>query len=822
MEIVERFKIDEHKATLLIKALSENAVNLLLGAGGSAGATGGDGSILKGAAALAEELNTKFTLDLDTTESSNLSLVYSDLESSEATKPSLNTYLKRKFSNCKPTWQEILHNFHWKRIWTLNIDDIIEKSQPRNSQFKLEQHLWLDKLQPRPQNRKTIQTIYLHGRASKLEDLPNHLIFSLKEYAARQESSPGWHAEFRTEWVKKPFIVCGARLQEEFDLITTFEHGSRSYETGGAPSIIVLPEIKDGQKKRFIRQGLLPVEAKGEEFFQALHNDLKAWLEENATDSPSFMQAKSEIAAKFKKLSFTELPQRKLLDFYASAETQWTHILQDLDAKLSGSRNSTEFLTRDSTKLPKIALFHGDSTSGKTAAALRTAYSLMNKGFEAWLFRGEERFNEGSIIEYSKNKKVVFIFDDCADFSSSLKETIDQSGADKKTHITLIATCDTHRLRAVRADIIEADRLEIPMNELDRSDFLSIFTKRSEKGRLGKQSNLSKSNAWKEFKSEYDQKLLEWLESLENAYAFTEAITKLVTSPNSLPTQYVKLLFATSAVHRFGYSLPFEIADYFSGKNDAERAFDQESAISQIGYSDEKGLRLRSSAFSNFIWKQAGGYRFDISLLLAKLLSPLVNPQTIARRTLPYLVLRALMDHKIVDKDLGSRGDEWYKELEEPCRWNARFWEQRALLASHHGNEEHAYSYAKKAVAILEHDSFPHTTLGKICIKIGISRQDSVGVERFWEGVEELKISRNLAVDNGLEWEHPYITFFTYALQAINLPHFADEREKLNSNWSIWMKQALQSKALNFDDEGKTNLESLKNQWIFRNLTTTA
>jgi hypothetical protein len=822
MELVSKFNIDEHRAKLIVKALAENAVNLLLGAGGSYGAFGGDGHELKGAGDLAAELNSKFNLGLDDVESKNLSLVYADLESSEATKVSLNAFFRRKFTNCRPSWQSLLHRFQWKRIWTLNIDDVIENSRVKNGEFQLEQYIWSDKLQPRPKNSKVLQTVYLHGRASKLAEMPGHLIFSLKEYASRQEAAPGWHAEFRTEWVKKPFIVCGARLQDEFDLITTFEHGSRSFVTGGAPSVIVLPHINEGQKKRFIRQGLLPVEARGEEFFAALYADLKKWQEEHAEENPIFTQARSEISSKFKRLSLSELPPKKSLDFYASAETQWSHIVQDLDAKLSGSRDAADFLSKPEASTISISFFHGDSISGKSAAALRTGHLLMQKGYEVWLFRGEERFTESRLIDYSRWRNAAFIFDDCADFASSLKETIELAEKEKGLKIALIITCDTHRLRAVRADIFGADRLEVRMNELSRSDFLAIFTKRDEKGRLGTQSNLSKNSAWREFKSQYDQKLLEWLESLENAYSYREAITKLVTDPESLPPHYIKLLFATSAVHRFGYSLPFELADNFTGRSDAEKAFDQEAAISQVGYADEKGLRLRSGAFSEFIWKQAGEFKYDISLSLARLLSPLVTPQTIARRTLPYLILRALMDHKIVSKDLAGRGDEWFASLEKFCGWNARFWEQRALLASHNRNEPHAYSYAKKAVSILEHDSFPHTTLGKICIKIGISRQDRVGVERFWEGVEELKVSRDLAVQNGLEWEHPYITFFTYALQAIKLPHFASERERLNASWSSWMKSANQSKALNFDDEGKTTLESLNTQWILNSFAPVA
>ncbi|MFV2950248.1 hypothetical protein, partial [Pseudomonas japonica] len=98
----------------------------------------------------------------------------------------------------------------------MNIDDIIEQSKERGKNPKLESYVWCDLYRPRPLDNNVLQVIYLHGKASNLNDQPDHLIFSLKEYASKNESSPGWHAEFRSEWVKKPFIVCGARLQEEF------------------------------------------------------------------------------------------------------------------------------------------------------------------------------------------------------------------------------------------------------------------------------------------------------------------------------------------------------------------------------------------------------------------------------------------------------------------------------------------------------------------------------------------------------------------------------------------------------------------------------
>lgn len=815
MELVNQFKISEEDASLIIAAVANGAVNLLLGAGGSYGAIGGDGIELKGGADLANELNENFNLGLDDTERWNLPLVYGDIESSSKSKATLNHFLSKRFVGCRPTWQSVLHDLPWKRIWTLNIDDVLDKSKSRGSLPKLESHLWCEPYKPRPLAKGDLQAVYLHGKASKLSEKPDHLIFSLKEYVSRNENTPGWHAEFRSEWVKKPFIVCGARLQEEVDLITVLEFGNRSRERGGCPSIVVLSSMNTGQITRFERQGLIPVVAKGKDFFEALLKDLAEWKKQHPEVSKELAAAREEVRAKFKQLTLNVIPPRKPLDFYASAETQWIHILQDLDAPSVAAMQSAQLLSEISARaIVRAALIYGGSVSGKSAAALRVGRELIEQGYEVWSFRGEERFNESDIVEYAQLNKVAFIFDDCADFSSSLKTSINlaiSNGCD----LRLVVTCDAHRVRAVRADLAGAEYQEFHLSPLDKKDFNSIFTKRSNKGRLGTRSSLTPNQAWKEFKKTYDCQLLEWLESLENAHSYRAAIVQLLANPDSVPHGTIPLIVSAAAVHRFGYSLPYDFANGFLGKNEIESVFDQDSILGEIGYLDDKGLRLRSSAFSQFVWSQIGREeRFSLSLKIARALAPLVVPQSIARRTQPYLIIRALMDHETIQKDLGADADSWYANLENSCGWNARYWEQRALLASNNDQEGLAYSYAKKAVSILEHDPFPHTTLGKVCVKIGVNRKDSVGVQRFWEGVDELKASRDLSTQSGLEWEHPYVTFFTYALRAIKLPHFNKEIEKLSIQWKAWMKAALNSEALIFDEQGKSSLEAYQRRWI--------
>lgn len=815
MKLVSDFGMQIDDAANFIGTVIDGGVNLLLGAGASFGAHGGDKTELKGGADLAEDLNALFRLGLEKPDSGNLPLVYGDIAEQQLLKPRLNNFLRNRFFRCTPSWQSILYTLNWKRIWTLNIDDVLERSMPSTLRRTLSQHLWCDPFRPRTLTGEELQLIYLHGKASLLDSKPDHLIFSLKEYAARQETTPGWHAEFRSEFVKKPFIICGAKLQDEYDLIAVLEFGNRSRERGGCPSVVVLRDFAPGQAERYARQGLIPVRAKGDVFFKALIEDVEARLRTIPTETESHTLARPEILSKFKSLKLSELRPKKPLDFYASAETQWVHIQDNLDAHFYVVEASVTWLAEDTDTTPRVSLISGGSISGKTAAAYRIAERLVSKGYEVWQFRGEERFSEDSLVQFiDSSKKIAFLFDDCSDFSGSIGCVIEKARKLRRK-LRIVATCETPRLRAVQMDLMDADVKPFSLEPLFRNDFSALFSKREQKGRLGRLTGSSLNDSWKEFNKHYNRRLLEWLESLENAHSYRETIEKILSSPQSGGADARNLICASAAVHRFGYSLPFHIADDYVTHRSLENMVAEDGALDGLGYLDEKGLRLRSSAFSRFVWGKIGvTERYNWSREIVARLSPLIVPLSISRRTLAYLIVKSLMDWETVKIDMRDNAESWYSSLEDLYGWNARFWEQRALLASDRNQESMAYSYAKRAVTLHGTDPFPHTTLGKVCIKIGLARTDAVGVSRFWEGVGALDTSRKLALEKGHEWEHPYITFFTYAQKAISLPHFHAEKSSLIQAWTEWMRAAEKSRTLTFDESGRSSLEDYQRRWL--------
>ena len=812
MPTLSELGITHEDRALLLRALNDGAVNLLTGAGTSYGAMGGDGMELKGATDLARELNAKFSLPNVEPDCANLQLVYGDIASIAASRPMLATFLLRRFTKCQISWQSLLFKFPWKTIWTLNIDDLLQRAIPGGFSRTPRTYSWNDSLHVRALDRHELQIVHLHGQAASINQEPNGIIFSLQEYASRPEISPGWHSEFRSEFVKKPFIICGSRLRDEFDLATVLAFGNHSRERGGCPSLIVLREFSPGEKDRFKRQGLIPIESTGEDFFSSLFREFEAWANAHHQRFGTSHDAESEIHTKFRKLELSQSHSGKLIDFYSAAEAQWQHIIADLDARLPALGTHLGWLSDKSGDV-RISLITGGPVAGKTSYALRLAHELAVAGYEVFDFRGEEQFSKSLVLDYLvASSPAVLIFDDCADFSGSISSLLTEA-AKRGTRLRAIATADKKRHRGVLRDLSLSQLRTIELEPLRKDAFFLIFDKRRQKGRLGRCTGQDVESCWTDFKEHFNMRFLEWLESLEAALPFQQAIERILDDGTHQNAHSRRLVLASAATHRFGFSLPFDAADTIRGTQGLEELVQREGNLADIAYLDEKGLRLRSRSFSMNIWRRTSMQeKYDISLFLAQYLAPLLVPQAIARRTYPFRILRELMNWQVVRDDLSENANKWYEALLPQLGWNSRYWDQRALLELRNGHQDTAYSYAKVAVSKQPSNAFPHNTLGKVCLTIATHRRDQAGYDRFWEGVRSLEDSRRLAVEGGTEWEHPYVTFFAYSLRAYQL--YPESAERISDEWARWMRVAKESRLFDFDEEGQAKLKDYQTKWL--------
>ena len=412
---------------LLLRGLHEGKYNLLLGAGASYGCYGGDGVELKDGATVSQQIADAFSLNVNAVEAKKLNLTYEDAQNKN--EAGLRRWMRVRFMGCNPTWQKKIFQVYWDRIWTFNVDDVLENAfdedRAQNVQAGIASIDWKEKVKPLEATKNQQQVIYLHGRASDLGGKLDGLIFSVEEYTHATRSFQQWHASFQTHYIEDPFIICGATLAEEVDIAQAIRTKNLSRATG-FPSLIVSFGLDEGQKDRLRRFNLTPIICPLDNFFIILLQELKVYRAmANAVSSRLKSGTYERFLAQFRRLDIKDTSRTAIegTDFYGGDEPTWKDVLDDLDAKFLATAHAVDLLDRQANRY--AALIYGGSVSGKSVSLLRIARQALRKGYKVFWFRHEESFNAEIAADYlSEDDRAMLFIDDAADYSEAIGKTL--------------------------------------------------------------------------------------------------------------------------------------------------------------------------------------------------------------------------------------------------------------------------------------------------------------------------------------------------------------------------------------------------------------
>lgn len=326
----------------IVDGVYKREYSLLLGAGASIGSSGGNNRPLPSSPQLRDTLINDFKIQ---TEGQPIALPRAYAAAKRNAPERLERFMRSWFTRCTPDWQSLLTAFDWHRIWTLNIDDIIEVAH-ENRNITIDRFNWTSLFRDR--SRSDRQIIHLHGFAKEVSDpdtSDSHLIFSAREYAAVLNDPRAWHAVFTDEFAERPFIILGASLVEEFDLQQALTD-SVAATTRGYPSVIVLNSVSALEREELEALGLLVIESDSRSFIEKLHTMA---YEHRLTLQGSYHQTLNPQFVRFLQ-QFTDLRQYEPQDsestrhFYAGYEPHWKNILDSDDATMETTNMSLSII----------------------------------------------------------------------------------------------------------------------------------------------------------------------------------------------------------------------------------------------------------------------------------------------------------------------------------------------------------------------------------------------------------------------------------------------------------------------------------------------
>ena len=793
------------------QGIAYSEYSILLGAGASVGAIGGNGRSLPTGAGLRDALVAEFGLDSGE-ETLTLPEAYGYLQRHRAAE--VNLYLRDWFTNCRPSWQALLAEFNWRRVWTLNIDDVVENAFGETGR-PTESLNWNQRFSDR-EFATGHQVIHLHGSATQLHDtgVSDALVFSLNDYLREVSNPRTWHKVFLDEFAGNPFIVIGARLTEEIDLVDALNRGNTSAKAAGLPSVVVVPEITPIRREQLETAGFVVVEMEGGSFVDELREHYRHVI---STLSDVYGPASTPGSRKFLQQFIDLRTYSPVLthpgNFYSGYQPTWANIQSDDDAVLDKSVQAanaiTEFAQLDSV-YQKIVLLTGNPGSGKSAGLLRVAAHLRSAGMFPFLFRGDEYLDKEATIEWLKSvPRSVLLFDDFSDHSRALQE-LAESCEEQKVRLLAIGADRPGKHRII-GDRISPQYLDFKdaywYGRVTDDDVDRIIGKLHSRGRLGKITRWDRERQREHFITAAGRSLFDAMAELEGGAGFKETIAGIYSS---LTSDSLRDLYAAACMcYEVTMPMPTGIGASIAGVAPKALVTLIERECRGLLVITRAGIRpphrITATMAVNALPRPA---KAKISFSLAQALAPHIDERSMRDGTREYRIARDLMNHEIVIRTCGQEeGRSWYERLRPYYDWNGRYWDQRALFESRFEQHETARSYAERSVQVHPHP-FGYNTLGTVLLRMAIQQGSVASLN---EGAKNLGLSKVFRA-----WgrrEHPYTGFFTSLLRYAESWGIDQVPQPLRNAWGDWFLEAQTSQIFS-DRQGYEQLLDWQRQWL--------
>lgn len=313
--------------------------------------------------------------------------------------PDFKAFLKSQFK-CKEVLDWHITPFYhwWRRIYTTNIDDVIDVSVSKvvsrvkyGPKFKI--YNYKDRA-PAIMNPIEPPIVYLHG---KIDELDSGVVFDGVSYADHTIKSGDWLHDAALHLSYGHCIILGSKLKEsdleaELRKRTLWEDDSVVGKLRLNPNWIILKDFNPVEIMGYRKRGLIPLKATAEEFFTYLSLYLTQMTDADFLKSiaPHLqIEPKDSHAIAWFNQSFNHVPtvvkKAKLAQgihsrFYTGDFPDWFYIVNSVHAEFDYQHTLIDkinkYLAESSGSSVYLVTVTGPVASGKTTLCRSVLYSI--------------------------------------------------------------------------------------------------------------------------------------------------------------------------------------------------------------------------------------------------------------------------------------------------------------------------------------------------------------------------------------------------------------------------------------------------------------
>lgn len=732
----------------LVRAINRNQVNLVLGAGFSTLAKNRLGNHLPTGAQLAGHLWAFLGYPQPYDPASSLSELYEAMLASGKSLITISDFLSSHLISIDAPreYEEIVKVF-WSRIYTLNIDNLLEMIYSKARSPRLDIRSFpRDELPDRDITLDRIQAVHLHGR---LPCSPNDVTFSLSQFARRATPHDHLYDHFVRDYATKTTVFVGTALNEP--LLWQY------IEIRKAKS----PDLREERPKSFLISQ--SVSAPKRALLQAMNvvpvigttSDFLAWLAEKGAELASRddvlrvtipglvelvssakagqerdVQAVKEFGKHFHMIPIdvgTRGPDRSL--FLLGASPKWEDLLHRRDAP----REITALIQKDieeslQKEAGRVALFPllGSAGSGKSTLLRRVAIQLAQAGYACFLTNSEElaRFDDIARALTHIGKKCILFFDNSETILRSLPQLLASLLTIEHPPVCVVASRinDFQRISPKLPAEVVGHEFLIP--HLNRNEIRGVIAVLERENLLGELKGMTPDQRITEFESKANKQLLVAMREATSGKGFDQIIEDeyRTLTPSECQILYLCVALATEA----GYRLTLQEFVGCSRATAAESLSflnrNLRDIVLRTGANDDL-LMLRHRRIAEHMVNGAAS-RDDLReayLRLLGVLSSEIGGQR--RRSRTFSLYKTLIHHHTVFRRFEENIDEArqvYDSVLPKFSQNPQFLLQYGSLEMEADNLEIAENYIAQADSLDQGNPFIANARGQLRLKQAI------------------------------------------------------------------------------------------------------
>ena len=603
----------------------------------------------------------------------------------------LKKYLIDRFQNAMPNPDNAFHyllcDYYWDKIYTLNIDDLVENIYSVNN---IEFVVQNEKTQKPFEDKR--QIIKLHGCVNNSEE---GFIFSEDEYISSIANEDYRLKEFSQDCFSNDIIFLGTEFNET-DISVLIEKNKRAGFVKRNNFFFVSPKISYKLKTLIgSNENFYYIKFSTEDFLKFCSTLKKAG--KSIDDQTRIL----EQYGNFQNIDkYSSVPKTYESKLYYGNKVTYYDIFDEWDVVYSKTATVINKALNYNKGVGYIIAVFGKAFSGKTVVATRLLIELYNNGYCAYSYNCDGENELFAINEYFKKckeiKKIAILIDDAAYLYGSIAKLLNNLPEHIQS-IVFILVSNKKKHLSQKHELVGLYGCEWELKD-DFDDKLprKIYRKLADKERLGSLSALAQSQAIEKIKR--SKQLVEFFYNHTHGTGFSDYFNKkmkdLLSSASNESIEVIKFLCVLSkmGIHNVNQAL----VRLMYGNVETEELSDVVIGLDLTG-----SITLRcAESYDNFLFEMSSSERVRfIYNALVKISNMFREEGNNRWRTIYEQLLKSrdlIYNLRIEIKDV----KDLFTKLEKFYSNTSYYWMQRGLLKQLDKEYDEADTFLNQALAI--------------------------------------------------------------------------------------------------------------------------